>query len=266
MREVYTNEELAERIKAGERDLLPLLWQMNKRSIYLLAVKYRGVISQHAFVDLEDFIQCGYFALLEAVEAYDAARGWKLSAYLPFKYKKQVYAMFGNVRDGDARIFPLAPSSLNVPIENKDGHETEVIDLLEDEKAGRLEEDCEKEELRQIVRAAVDKLPERERFTIREVYFAGKLKTQLVDGRHFKNQFEVTRAEDRAFRFLRRDQALQALRRIYFSAPPTQPNEIKATPEAQAMAAESWDEWIRNATKELGRYSGELRENEGNGS
>ena len=86
MREEYTNEELAIRIKAGRRDLLPLLWAKNKRSIYLMAVKYRTIIRQHAFVDLEDFLQCGYFALVGAVEAYNPAKGWKLSAYLNFAY------------------------------------------------------------------------------------------------------------------------------------------------------------------------------------
>lgn len=191
MRGEYTNEELAVRIKAGRRDLLPLLWAKNRRSIYLMAVKYRTIIRQHAFVDLEDFLQCGYFALVDALEAYNPAKGWKLSAYLNFAYKRQVYAMFGNAREGDAYIFPSAPSSLNVPIENKDGHETEVMDLLEDENAGRLEEDCEKEELRRIVRAAVDKLPKRERFVIRALYFEERTKTELADGSALRINFTL---------------------------------------------------------------------------
>ena len=33
MRGEYTKEELAVRIKAGRRDLLPLLWAKNRRSI-----------------------------------------------------------------------------------------------------------------------------------------------------------------------------------------------------------------------------------------
>lgn len=258
MRGEYTNEELAIRIKAGRRDLLPLLWAKNKRSIYLMAVKYRTIIRQHAFVDLEDFLQCGCFALVDAVEAYNPAKGWKLSAYLNFAYKKQVYAMFGNAREGDAYIFPPAPSSLNVPIENKDGHETEVMDLLEDENAGRLEEDCEKEELRRIVRAAVNKLPERERFVIRALYFEERTKAELADGKRFKDQFHVARVENTAMLLLRRDRELRELHRAYFSEQPPKPDEMRATPEAQAMAEERWEEWIRGAAKQIGRLSGEF--------
>ena len=74
-------------------------------------------------------MQCGYFAMLAAVEAYDPEKGYKFSSYMNFKYKKQVYDMFGNVREGDRRIFPAAASSLNVTLEN-DGHETELLDML----------------------------------------------------------------------------------------------------------------------------------------
>ena len=130
-----SNEELAARIKAGEESLLPILWGQCRRTVTILAAKYRGVMEQNAFVDMEDFMQCGYFAMLAAVEAYDPEKGYKFSSYMNFKYKKQVYEMFGNVREGDRRIFPAAASSLNVTLEN-DGHETELLDMLEDENAG----------------------------------------------------------------------------------------------------------------------------------
>ena len=125
------NEELAARIKAGEKSLLPILWGQCRRTVIILAAKYRGVMEKNAFVDMEDFIQCGYFAMLAAVEAYDPEKGYKFNSYMNFKYKKQVYDMFGNVREGDRRIFPAAASSLNVTLEN-DGHETELLDMLED--------------------------------------------------------------------------------------------------------------------------------------
>ena len=67
---------------------------------------------------MEDFIQCGYFAMLEAVEAYNPEKGYKFTSYMTFKYKKQIYKMFGNVREGDKRIFPAAASSLNITLEN----------------------------------------------------------------------------------------------------------------------------------------------------
>ena len=70
-----SNEELAARIKAGEKSLLPILWGQCRRTVSILAAKYRGVMEQNAFVDMEDFMQCGYFAMLAAVEAYDPGEG-----------------------------------------------------------------------------------------------------------------------------------------------------------------------------------------------
>ncbi|MCM1122024.1 MAG: hypothetical protein NC416_05525, partial [Eubacterium sp.] len=73
------NEELAARIKAGEKSLLPILWGQCRRTITILAAKYRGVMEKNAFVDMEDFMQCGYFAMLAAVEAYNPEKDYKFS-------------------------------------------------------------------------------------------------------------------------------------------------------------------------------------------
>ena len=70
-------EELAARIKAGEKSLLPMLWGECRGTVIIMAAKYRSIIEQNAFVDMEDFIQCGYFAMLEAVEAYNPEKGYK---------------------------------------------------------------------------------------------------------------------------------------------------------------------------------------------
>ena len=69
-------EELAARIKAGEKSLLPMLWGECRGTVIIMAAKYRSIIEQNAFVDMEDFIQCGYFAMLEAVEAYNPEKGY----------------------------------------------------------------------------------------------------------------------------------------------------------------------------------------------
>ena len=96
MGKLWCNEELAARAKAGNEEAFALLWAQNRRHIYYLAVKYRSIIEQNAFVDLDDFMQCGYLALVEAVNAFDPEKGFALTSYINFKYKQQVYAMFGN--------------------------------------------------------------------------------------------------------------------------------------------------------------------------
>lgn len=250
-------EELAARIKAGEKSLLPMLWGECRGTVVIMAAKYRSIIEQNAFVDMEDFIQCGYFAMLEAVAAYNPEKGYKFTSYMTFKYKKQIYEMFGNVREGDKRIFPAAASSLNITLEN-DGHETELLEMLEDKSAGSIESDYEKKELQQIVRAAVGKLPERERYVIQEIYFNGRAKTEIADGQRYKDQFAVTRTEDKAMYILRKDQSLQALHRAYFKKEPRKQNIYKTSPEEAAIEGEKWDKWLENIMDEIGGFENGL--------
>lgn len=257
MDDTRSNEELAERIKAGEESLLPILWGQCRRTIAIMAAKYRGIMEQNAFIDKEDFIQCGYFAMLEAVEAYSPEKGYKLNTYLNFKYKKQIYAMFGNKREGDNYIFPAATSSLNITLEN-DGHKTELLELLEDKSAEDIETDYEKKELQQIVRAAVGRLPERERHVIQEIYFNERTKTQIADGQHYKNQFAVTRTEDRALQMLRKDKALQMLHAAYFKMMPRQQDIYKASPEEAAIVGENWDKWFENIMDDIRGFEDEF--------
>lgn len=232
-------EELAARIKAGEKSLLPMLWGECRGTVIIMAAKYRSIIEQNAFVNMEDFIQCGYFAMLEAVEAYNPEKGYKFTSYMTFKYKKQIYKMFGNVREGDKRIFPAAASSLNITLEN-DGHETELLEMLEDKSAGSIESDYEKKELQQIVRKAVGKLPERERYVIQEIYFNGRAKTEIADGQRYK------------------DQSLQALHRAYFKKEPREQNIYKTSPEEAAIEGEKWDKWLENIMDEIGGFENGL--------
>lgn len=252
MGKLWRNEELAARAKAGNKEAFALLWAQNRRHIYYLAVKYRSIIEQNAFVDLDDFMQCGYLALVEAVNAFDPEKGFALTSYINFKYKQQVYAMFGNVREGDKRIFPQPCSSLNAIIENdKDGSGTEAGDLIEGESAEEFDERIEKKELCEIVRAAVDRLPEREAFVIRRLYFDDYTKRALASGGRFKDENEVTRIENAAMLKLRRDETLKALHYAHFPDDPQDVFSHSPAPLNAVIAAENWEEWIERAAEEL---------------
>lgn len=252
MGKLWCNEELAARAKAGDKEAFTLLWAQNRRYIYYLAVKYRSIIEQNALVDLDDFMQCGYLALVEAVNAFDPEKGFALTSYINFKYKQQVYAMFGNVREGDKHIFPQPCSSLNAIIENdKDGSGTEVGDLIEGESAEEFDERIEKKELCEIVRAAVDRLPEREAFVIRRLYFDDYTKRALASGGRFKDENEVARIENAAMLKLRRDETLKALHYAHFPDDPQDVFGHSPTPLNVVIAAENWEEWIERAAEEL---------------
>lgn len=257
MGETWSNEELAERIKSGDKSLIPLLWANCKRKITFLAANYKGTMERHAEIDIEDFIQCGYFAMLEAVKAYAPEKGYKFLAYINYKYKNKVYELIGAKKTHSSYIFPPIVSSLNVTVENDD-HETELMDMLEDENAGRIETDYEKKEFREIVRAAVERLPERERYVIQEIYFNEREKMQIATEQQFKDWSDVTRTEDRALRMLRRDKTLQALHAAYFKTEPRKQDIFKASPESAVIASESWDNWFENIMEDIGRFENEF--------
>lgn len=56
MRGEWNNEELAERIQNGEKDLIPLLWGGVRGFINLLALKHRYIIKERPDTDMEDLI------------------------------------------------------------------------------------------------------------------------------------------------------------------------------------------------------------------
>ena len=86
MENSVTNEELTAAIQAGNRELLPLLWEKNERLINQLILKAVGSRTLPAHIDIDDIMQCGYFAMLAAVKAYKPSE-YKFTAYLSYSVK-----------------------------------------------------------------------------------------------------------------------------------------------------------------------------------
>lgn len=202
-------------------------------------------------------MQCGYFAMLEAIKSYKPEKGYKFVTYMTYEYKSEIYALIGVKKTHNGYIFPPIVDSLNAIVEN-DSHETELIDMLENDSGERIEAAYEKKELQQTVREAVEKLPERERYVIQERYFNEREKTQIADGQHFKDWSDVTRTEDRALRMLRQDRVLQALHAAYFKTEPRKRDIFNVSPESAAIAGEDWEKWFENIMEDIRGFENEL--------
>ena len=74
-----SNEEMAIRIQAGERELLGPLWEQNSGLLYRLARRYEGLGRLHG-LEYDDLMQCAFLALSRAVEGFQEAKGYKLTA------------------------------------------------------------------------------------------------------------------------------------------------------------------------------------------
>lgn len=125
-----TNEELALRIQAGEGELAGQLWEQMARLVYRHCHRYFTLYGErcaHAGVTLDDLMQEGYLALMDAAQAYDPAKGFKLSSYLKYPLMNRVKVLLGFAK----------PSPLNDAgsIHEELGEDLTLEDMLEDETA-----------------------------------------------------------------------------------------------------------------------------------
>lgn len=93
-----TNEELVIKIKAGAdtAENMLALWEQNKRFIYSIAKRYKGL------AEMDDLEQEGYLALYDAVDGYDPELGYKFLSYAEHWIKQRIMRYIMN--NGTVRI------------------------------------------------------------------------------------------------------------------------------------------------------------------
>lgn len=173
-----TNEELASRIKAGEQELMAELWeQVRKLMLFMLRRLLEGnpenqARAIRAGVTLEDLEQESYFALCDAIKAYDPATGLKLSSYLNFHVMNHFFTAIG-MRTKRRRAEPLSKSA-SVD-EDLTGDGFSLLDHLHDPEAERQLDDVlesmYQSDLREALEECLKGLPERAESVIRCRYY-----------------------------------------------------------------------------------------------
>ena len=91
-----TNEELAMKVKAGDREAVPALWEQVRRLCLLIlrrfAVGHEENLAAHG-VTMEDLEQEAFLAVLDAVEAYTP--GLAFVSYLAYPIRNRAGALCG---------------------------------------------------------------------------------------------------------------------------------------------------------------------------
>lgn len=216
-----TNEELAQRIKAGEKDLLGQLWEQTERLLkYMidreLRVSDKEERAEAAGVTREDLYQEGYFALLQAVEAYDPETGFTFSAFLKYPIKSAVNRAL-KIRNGKAIPDPLFTAiNLDAPIRSQkgepDGDRTyynnhpDERDLIK-EATERLF----REALHEDLEKGLAELPDREERVLRAKYYEGR-PLEEIGSREGLSMERARQIEQDALEQLRARKDLQAYR------------------------------------------------------
>lgn len=167
-----SNEELAARIQAGERELLPQLWEQVRRFVCKMANKRYCATNGLGGVELDDLIQSGFLAVVEAVEYFEPNGEYMFLSYLG-NCLKTAFAIAGGYRS-NKRDPLLDCISLDTPLGNDSDSDT-LLDLQED-PANQIE-DAERriwlEQLRETMNKAISSLPEEEQAVLHCRYWKG---------------------------------------------------------------------------------------------
>lgn len=202
-----TNEELVLEAKRGNRNALEQLWSRNQGILYNLFARYFPLCRKY-HCEQEDVIQCGYFVIIRAVDAYKPEKGTKFTSYLNFHVKNEVYELFclrGKLRPAEV--------SGNAPVAGTEG--MELLEGIEDtaahEELAAVEQDNYLETLRRELERGLGQLPEQQEEILRRRYYKQESRGRIAQA--LKASIHgVTAGERKALWLLSKHPGLRQLR------------------------------------------------------
>ncbi len=197
-----SNEELAARIQAGERELIPELWEQVRRFVWMKARSRYLLTDGYGGVEVEDLAQSGFLALLEAVEDFKPEGEYKFLSYLG-NHLKKAFAEAGGYRS--LKRDPLDNcTSLDTPLGDDPDSDT-LLDLQADpaDNFEDVEHQVWLQQLHEALERAMNDLPERQRDTLHRRYWKGETLRDIskADGATIET---VRQWEKRAIRSIKR--------------------------------------------------------------
>jgi len=207
-------ETLAIKAQAGNREALARLWEAVKRLLYQKAHSFYihygpDACAQHG-VTLEDLQQECYFALLDAIRAYQPEKGYKFTAYLSYPSKNRFRACMG-ILSTHRNALDYA-DSMNRPADEEG--DTESGDLIPDpQAAAELEAVDTREEQRfysAVLETACAPLSFLQKEILKRVYRDKQTRPQIAQALQVTSE-TVRREEAKALRTLRGDSRVWSL-------------------------------------------------------
>lgn len=177
-----SNEELAARIQAGERELIPELWEQVRRFVWMKARSRYLLTDGYGGVEVEDLAQSGFLALLEAVEDFKPEGEYKFLTYLG-NHLKNAFAEAGGYRKRTWNPLDNC-ASLDTPLGDDPNGDT-LLDLQADpaDPYESIERKIWLEDLRNALNLALQDLPEPERDTLRRHYLVGETLRDICESK-----------------------------------------------------------------------------------
>lgn len=201
-----TNEELAMLAAQGDMESLHKLYFAVVPLLYKLISRYFPLCKKSSMVAPEDLLQCGYFAVLEAIKGFLPKSGFLFNSYLSFPVKNVCYRELG--LSGRKQVETI---SLETPIADEGSFTLE--DIIEDPDADTYSY-CELNILQLIVREEIDKLLPHEKCFIYGTFYENKTTQELAQELGWDTRF-VRSVKHEAYNQLRRSDTMQALKKAY---------------------------------------------------
>lgn len=200
-----TNEQMIELIQTGENNnLIPVLWEQVRKLLNIIAdryyIAYSEKCTQYGVTD-SDLKQMTYNAYLEAVKAYDKHKGFKFTTYLTFQFKKVIRQLFCRNMLNDT-------TSLNTVIAG----DKELVEAIQDNDSYNSFEAFENSSITDIIRKAVDQLPDELKAVIHLRYYM-ELSVKATSKKLKITENEARSKERAALNLLRKNTAIQKLAR-----------------------------------------------------
>lgn len=221
-----TNEELVAQIQAGQKELMPDLWEAVSGFVAQQARKAAGrwdaVNDTKGYEAYGDFYGTGYLAVYDAAQTYDPERGASFLTHLNEYLKKH----FGQARadmtgwkrhayDVLRKRGTAVVRSLNQRRYGEDSEdETEIIDTLADtdDPYESLSERWYIQDLHNILERMLDRLPPQLADMVRKKYYEGMTLSEIGDAYGITPQ-RVSAKLDQAMWELRRQARRSEMRR-----------------------------------------------------
>lgn len=142
----------------GDPDALSAIWEAVKRLAFRIANQYRNAAAVRGGADAEDLAQCAALGVMEALQSYDPGKG-AFTTWLGYHVRNACRECLGMIRNPESPLIV----SLDAPI-GGDTEDLTLADTIPDESAAQAieaaEDALENQQLRSLIDAALDSLPD----------------------------------------------------------------------------------------------------------
>lgn len=190
-----TNEELVAKIQDGDNSLQEQLWIQVEKWVSKLAHQFfvfHYDLCVTLSLDLDDFTQVGYFAMLDAIRAYKPDAGSKFNTILTWYVKNDfntlagLRGLYSKSKNSVKSIVAIRDTqSLDAPVSGDTDTDLTLADCLADPLSAKAMEQIENadyyEQLHTNLEKALNLLPIKQSACIRSYYYEGLTQQQIAD-------------------------------------------------------------------------------------